>query len=288
MTTFIDSLANLRDSRKVSYKIYGDENENTIIFFHGFGSSASAVHPDVNLLNKYNIRFIAVNRPGYGESEVKQKYSLEDVADDVNELLTSLGIRKVAVIGWSAGGLYSQVFADKYSDKVNSLNLVSSAIPLDGRESEAFLPTNWKIIRVMNKYIPFLTKLFFQKLSKDLSKNFEVTLKKSIGQMVDADKKIALDPMMKPVITKGAIEAYHNRGTAVFYDAVALCGKYPQFTTYCHRVNIWQGGRDEVWTLATSNYLRGKYVNSNYSIFDDEGHLLYLSKWEEILKASLN
>ena len=103
------------------------------IFLHGFGSSASSIHPDTKLLDKYNVRLFAINRPGYGDSDVVTKYSMEDFADSLNEFLIAKGIKKVSFIGWSAGGLYSQVFTDKYSEKVTSLNLVSSAIPLNSK-----------------------------------------------------------------------------------------------------------------------------------------------------------
>jgi pimeloyl-ACP methyl ester carboxylesterase len=283
-SSIINLSTSLRNNRKVSYKIFGNENENTVVYFHGFGSSASTFPPDIDIFNKYHIRFIAINRSGYGESELSRKYSLEDVADDTDELLTSLGVKNVAVLGYSAGGLYSQVFADKYPNKVSSLNLVSSAIPLT-RKTSKYLPINWKIIRILNSYIPVLSKMFFQRFSKKLNKNLQATLQESIDQMVDADRKIALDPIMGEIITKGAIEAYHNQGIAVYYDAVALCGIYPEFAPYSTKVNIWQGGKDKVWTPATSQYLRSKYVNCTYTTFKEEGHLLYLSKWEEIIKA---
>ncbi|MBS4177455.1 alpha/beta hydrolase [Lederbergia citrea] len=289
MHYFKDSYIHLRDNRKLSFKSYGDTNENTVIFFHGFGSSASAIHPDPKILEKSNIHFIAVNRPGYGESTLNGKYSMEDVADDINELLDSKEIQKVSVIGYSAGGLYSQFFTDKYSEKVNSLNLVSSAIPLNSKETKKILPSNWKMISNMNRYFPFMTKVFFSKLSKELTNNLETTLQKSINDMVEEDQRIVSDLNIRNVITKGAVEAYHNKGYAVYYDALALCKKITTIKTPPSniKVNIWQGGKDNIWTPSTSLYLRDKYTHSTFSFIEDEGHLLYLSQWNEILKKSL-
>ncbi|MCJ8008164.1 alpha/beta fold hydrolase [Lederbergia wuyishanensis] len=288
MNNFKDSYIHLLDNRKLSFKSYGDKNENKVIFFHGFGSSASAIHPDTTLLDRNNIHLIAVNRPGYGDTTLNGIYTMEDIADDVNELLENKGIQKVSVIGYSAGGLFSQVFADKYSEKVISLNLVSSAIPLNSKETKKILPSNWKMISYMNQYIPFMSKSFFRKLSRELTNNLEATVQKSINQMVEADKRIVDDTNIKLVITKGAIEAYHNNGYAVYYDALALCKKITLNKLSSNiKVNIWQGGKDNVWTPSTSKYLREKYTNSTMSFLDDEGHLLYLSQWEEILKKSL-
>ncbi|MEH7384592.1 alpha/beta hydrolase [Bacillus sp. JJ1521] len=290
MKEYDESFIRLQDNRKLSYLSYGDTNENTVIFLHGFGSSASSIHPDTKILDKYNVRFFAINRPGYGDSDVQIKYSMEDFADSINEFLITKGIEKASIIGWSAGGLYSQVFTGKYSKKVTSLNLISSAIPLNSNETTKILPTNWKSIVNMNKYIPLITKFYFKSLSKKLTNNLDSTIQKSIQQMVEEDKKVAIDPIMKSVIIKGAVESYRNKGIGVYYDTLALCQKldYKRNPFHKTKVNIWQGGKDTIWTSETSNYLREKYSNSTYSFIDNEGHLLYLSHWDEILKKSVN
>ncbi|KMY54586.1 hypothetical protein AC623_12185 [Bacillus sp. FJAT-27231] len=289
--TFLqDSFTFLQDNRKLSYVSYGETNENTVIFFHGFGSSVSSIHPDTTILDKYNVRFFAVNRPGYGNSDLMLKYTMEDYADFVNNFLIAKGIQKVSIIGWSAGGLYSQVFADKYPEKVTSLNLVSSAIPLNSNETKKILPSNWKMISNMNRYIPIMTKIYFKNLSKKLSNNLDGTIQESIQQMVESDQKVVNDPLMRTVIMKGTVEAYSNEGLGVYYDALALCKavKCASNPLLNANVHIWQGEKDTIWTLETSNYLRKKYPNSTYSFIKNEGHLLYLSHWDEILKKTLS
>lgn len=290
MKNYYNSFMHLPNNRKLSYIGYGDQNENTVIFLHGFGSSVSSIHPDTEVMDKYNIRFFAVNRPGYGDSDIESKYSLEEFADDLNEFLIAKGIERAAIVGWSAGGLYSQVFTDKYPEKVTSLNLISSAIPLNSDYTKRLLPMNWKMIRNMNRYMPFMTKFFFNSLSKKITKDLDSTIQDSIKQMVEEDKKVANDPIMQAVITKGAVESYHNRGIGVYYDAIALCQKLNEVRTPIlnTKVHIWQGGKDTVWTAETSNYLREKYANSTFSFIDDAGHLLYLSHWDEILKKSVS
>ncbi len=287
--TYNDSLIRLKDERTLSYREYGDTNENTVLFFHGFGSSAGAIHPDPNILDANNIRFFAVNRPGYGASDLAANYSPEDFADTVNEFLMAKNIDKASIIGWSAGGLYSQIFAEKYPEKVSSLNLVSSAIPLNSKETRNILPSNWKMINSMNRYFPFLTKYFFKSLSKKLTKDLDAAIQESIKQMVEEDKKVANDPTMKPVIIRGAVESYHNRGLGVYADAPALCKNISTKAQHLldTKVNIWQGSEDNVWTPATSEYLRQRYPASTYSFIEKEGHLLYLSHWNEILKKAV-
>lgn len=129
MQNYYESSISLSNNMKLSYTGYGDSNQNTVIFFHGFGSSVHAIHPDPTILDQHNIRFYALNRPGYGDSDIGLGYSMEDYADWLNEFLIAKNIQKASLIGWSAGGLYSQVFTDKYAEKVESLTLVSKGYP---------------------------------------------------------------------------------------------------------------------------------------------------------------
>ena len=290
MSNYYESYILLSNNRKLSYIGYGDNNQNTVIFFHGFGSSVHSIHPDIKILDENNIRFFAINRPGYGDSDFELEYSMEDYADWIIEFLTAKGIQKASLIGWSSGGLYSQVFAGKYPEKVTSLNLVSSAIPLNSSETKSILPMNWKMIRNMNRYMPLMTKTYFKSLSKKVTKSLDSIIQKSIEQMVEEDKKVANDHILQEAIIKGTVEGYRNNGNGVYYDALALCKKIPKLKNPASntKVNIWQGGEDTVWTSKTSAYLREKYSNSTYSFIDNAGHLLYLSHWDEILKKSVS
>ncbi|WP_226087680.1 alpha/beta fold hydrolase [Mesobacillus sp. S13] len=290
MQNYYESSISLSNNMKLSYTGYGDSNQNTVIFFHGFGSSVHAIHPDPTILDQHNIRFYALNRPGYGDSDIGLGYSMEDYADWLNEFLIAKNIQKASLIGWSAGGLYSQVFTDKYAEKVESLTLVSSAIPLNSEETKSVLPSNWKMIRNMNKYIPFMTKFYFKSLSKKVAKNLDGVIQESVKQMVEEDKKVMNNPTIQPAILKGTVEGYRNSGIGVYYDALALCNKMNESKNpgFNGKVHIWQGSADTIWTSDTSNFLKEKYTNSTYTSIDNGGHLLYLSHWDEILRKSVS
>ena len=131
-----------------------------------------------------------------------------------------------------------------------------------------------------------MTKYYFKKSNKKITKDLHSTIQESIKQMVEEDKRVANDPRLQQVIIKGAGESYRNSGIGVYYDALALCKKISDKKNPILnvKVNIWQGGKDTIWTPNTSNFLREKYSNSTYSFVDNEGHLLYLSHWDEILE----
>ncbi|MGM1048091.1 MAG: alpha/beta fold hydrolase [Bacillota bacterium] len=215
----------LSDQRHIGVTVYGNMNQNNdiIVFFHGFGSSGSSIHPDINILNELKLCLIAIDRPGVGLSDVHRNYTVHDHCHDVKEVMEHFEVDNYALLGWSAGGLYSQAYASMFPKDVVSLSLVSSAIAISSKESNKYLSNGWKIIRFINKYLPNFTKRHFRKFSKQLNKDIERVLDKSIREMVDADKQIASVSFIRTILREAALEGYGNSGTGVYSDARALC-----------------------------------------------------------------
>jgi pimeloyl-ACP methyl ester carboxylesterase len=74
-------------------------------------------------------RIIAVSRFGYGLSPLPQDPSPAAQADNYAALLDTLGIRKVVLVGTSAGTASSLHFAIRHSDRCSALVLWSMAVP---------------------------------------------------------------------------------------------------------------------------------------------------------------
>lgn len=288
METILDRMIELPDGRILAYKIYGKPIGKPILFFHGFGSSAAAIDPDLDWLEQKNAYILAVQRPGYGNSYIKKGYMMSDFAHDIKYVIDRLGIDKVSVVGWSAGGLYSQVFAQMYPERVESISLVSSAIPFNNKQSSKVLPTNWKMIHMMNRLFPFLSKRFFNNLSNKINDQLDRTIEQSIKEMIESDRMIVNQPTIREKITHGAQEAYQHKGLAVYYDALAMTEKIDNTNHLTpFKVYIWQGDQDRIWTLKTSEYLRGRYQNAVLQIVEGQGHLLYLSHWNHIIDQAV-
>lgn len=79
-----------------------------IVFIHGHLTNKQffASQRDSSLLSEY--RLIFLDLPGYGESDApsdpEKTYSWPGYADSVAELVQSLGLKNVMVVGWSLGG----------------------------------------------------------------------------------------------------------------------------------------------------------------------------------------
>ncbi|MEM9527181.1 MAG: alpha/beta hydrolase [Bacteroidota bacterium] len=96
-----------------------------VLCFHGGHSNCGDTlwHKGFDLRR---FRLITPSRPGYGNTPLANFSQPERAAELVNALLDILGIKQLAIIGISAGGLTALAFAGQYPKRVEKLLLLSA------------------------------------------------------------------------------------------------------------------------------------------------------------------
>lgn len=110
---------------EIHFYTIGDLNEPTILWLHGtFGSSYDFIEASARFLEE-GYSSIAIDYYGHGQTNRPlQDVSIYDMADDIIEVLSSLDVSMVTVIGISRGGTIASALYDEYSDYINCLVLV--------------------------------------------------------------------------------------------------------------------------------------------------------------------
>ena len=257
----------------------------TVLFFHGFGSSAAALPADERLLTANDLQILCVNRPGVGGSALLKHYTVDTVTADAKAVLEQLHIGQCVVAGWSAGGLFAQAFAQTYPGTVLSLHLISSALPFAKKDVGNALPGRWKSVRFINRYFPFLAKTGFRSVSTKAQKFPDGLMQQSLKEMVAADREVASDKRYYTLLLQAAVEGFAHEGKAVFAEANALSAAMIDYSRITGPVHIWTGKQDNIWPVATAQYLQDRLPQSQLHLFRHSGHLLYLREWEKIVTA---
>jgi pimeloyl-ACP methyl ester carboxylesterase len=78
---------------------------------------------------KLNAHVIAVDRPGFGLSDLKSGRQILDWPDDVIELGDALRLNRFAALGLSSGGPYSAACALRIYQRLTAVGLVSCEFP---------------------------------------------------------------------------------------------------------------------------------------------------------------
>ncbi|KAI0194884.1 Alpha/Beta hydrolase protein [Xylaria flabelliformis] len=94
---------------KVTYADFGHQNDERVLLFCGplFGSRY-VLTPKDKLAQRYGVRVISPDRPGFGgTTDVEPGDRVRVWLDIVQALLQHLGIKQVSILGYSCGSIYA-------------------------------------------------------------------------------------------------------------------------------------------------------------------------------------
>jgi pimeloyl-ACP methyl ester carboxylesterase len=264
----------LHDGRKLCFRSFGDKGGEPVFYFHGFPSSGQEVRLNSGdrTAKDLNLHIIAVNRPGYGESEFQAGRNLLDWPDDISELADSLGIDKFSVLGVSGGGPYAIACAYKIPSRLKKVGVVSGMGPFTapGAKKSASAP----ILRSPR----FMQNLMLKGFKKALDKNPEKVARRMRKGFPEADNAIIAIPEERDVLLNALKEGLSAGPEGAKQDAKIYKGYWGfSLEDVKQQVYLWHGEEDLSVRIETAKSVAGQLANCLPRYFPGEGHfsLLY-------------
>lgn len=116
----------LPGGRVLGWAEFGDPAGPPVVFLHGTPGSRLS-RPDDSALS--GVRLITLDRPGYGRSDSVRRSTLLGVADDVGALMTSLGIERFGVAGFSGGAPYALACGVRFAHRLTGVAVAGCTGP---------------------------------------------------------------------------------------------------------------------------------------------------------------
>lgn len=278
----------LPDERMLAYEEYGDPQGKPIFFFHGTPGSRM-FHPPDDVTRRFGVRLICVDRPGYGGSNFQPGRRILDWPVDVASLADALDIGTFAVAGHSGGGPYALACAYSLPERVRVAAILSGAGPVDAPGAAAGLtPLHWISFKI-GRYIPWplvrvMAWIFFHKAAADPARAIDVDQR----PRVMADEDVLKIPGVRENCIQSDVEAY-RQGLLGFSWEVCLITRPWGFPLVAIKVpvHLWHGTTDDFTTTGMARSMAENIPNCTARILKDEGHMLLIPHWEEILGAIL-
>ena len=138
-----DHLLDLDDGRTIGYATWGEPSGSTVFVGHGTPGSRLdryAALDDPEWVRGRRLRFVGVDRPGYGYSDPWPEASLLDCAGDFVRVADDLGLERFWALGVSGGAPYVIALGVLAPERVGRVALVSGAdVGLDEDETPEVL-----------------------------------------------------------------------------------------------------------------------------------------------------
>ncbi len=134
-----DHLLELEDGRTLGYATWGDADGWPVFIGHGTpGSRLDRYAPldDPEWVRRRRVRFVGVDRPGYGYSDPWPEASLIDCAGDFVRVADDLGLERFAALGASGGAPYVIALGALVPERVVRIAVVSGAAAIGGLDEE--------------------------------------------------------------------------------------------------------------------------------------------------------
>jgi len=288
MPTKTDNQIKLKDGRILGYAEYGDPQGQPVLHFHGTPSSRfEADNPDlIAIADRLHVRFIVPDRPGIGLSDWKP-YTVASYPDIVVQLADKLGLDRFAVTGLSGGGRFVAACAWKIPQRLTTATIVSGTAPFDLPGVKEALSKQEQQEYSMADKMPWLFRLFLWKFARDARKN-PASIYAMFVNAPDADKALLTQPGVRQAFENMINGAFEQGARAAAYD-YAIIARPWGFSLREIRmpVHIWHGEADTLVSVKQARILAEAIPDAHTRFFPNEGHVLIVSHFEELLNVAV-
>lgn len=116
------------------YEVAGEGKP--VVLVHGNGGNHKVFHVEIQQLVDAGYQVYALDSRGQGENEPLDEYHYDDMAEDVYQFITALGLDKPAYYGWSDGGIIGLTLEIAHPGTVSLLTISGTNLNPEGADPE--------------------------------------------------------------------------------------------------------------------------------------------------------
>lgn len=274
------STVTLRDGRTLAYAEYGHARGVPAFYFHGTpGGRLEGRHLD-QAARLYNVRLIAVDRPGYGRSDFKRDRQLTDWPDDVADLADALALDRFAVVGLSGGGPHAQACAAAMPDRVSAAAIVSGA-----GSPESALDGRGRVARMFIRAMLALTPIFAWWVA--LWAAFWAPRARQWMMPRSVDRVVMRRREVREAFAEEVRDALRPGGRAMAQDLVLFSRPWGFAPADAGAVPVllWHGDHDKIVPVRIGRYFAREIPGCRATFVEDGGHMMIVDRAFDIMSA---
>ena len=276
----------LHDGRTLACAESGASGGTPVFFFHGTPGSRLFRPPD-EVTGRLGVRLICAERPGYGQSTFQPGRRIVDWPADVAALADALGLAGFAVIGHSGGGPHALACAHALPDRVTAAGVVSGAGPVDTPRATDGMIFLHRLGFVAGRYLPWpARRLLVGWMLREIAADPTKAVDRDRDAWPPADRALFTRPDIRELCIRSDTEAYRHGLLAYAWEARLLTRPWGFALSEIRvPVRLWHGTADNSTTLAMARHMAASIAGAELTICEEEGHMLLMPRWEEILRA---
>lgn len=287
--TPLANIVRLPDGRRLCYAEYGAADGNPLLYCHGFPTSRLEAGLFDAAACRLNLRVIAPDRPGYGQSDFLAGRRIGDWASDMEALADHLGWQRFAVLGVSGGAPYAMACGERLGGQVSRLGMVC---PLGQVcSAEATLGMGMLAAQAIRFACaaPFLAGWIYVHLVGPLMRRYPMpALSLLTGAAPQADRQVLRDQAIRQMLAGSVEEAFRQGGQGAAHDLYLYTRPWDiDPGAIAAETHLWHGEADRTVPAAMGRQLAALIPGCRANFYPEEGHFSLPIRHAEAILAAL-
>jgi pimeloyl-ACP methyl ester carboxylesterase len=282
----------LGDGRTIGYATWGDPEGTPVFIGHGTPGSRLALSPgldDPEWLRQECLRFIGVDRPGYGYSDPWVEASLLDCAGDLVRVADDLGLERFWALGVSGGAPYILALGVLVPERLGGVAVLSGLGMLDRPGAlEGMSEGNVEEIKMAMDSSEELTTAL-REATEAMREDPEGSLAELSEELPEVDRRMLERPDVRTFLIETFQEAVRQGATGWIDDDLRQVRPWPFRLEELGGVGvrIHHGEDDTLVPAHHAKHLAEGIPGSRLRLYADEGHLSFDKHLKEIVQTLL-
>jgi pimeloyl-ACP methyl ester carboxylesterase len=275
----------LRDGRRLSYAAAGPPDGFPVLYLHGaIGSPIRRSAVLDAAIARLHIRYLMVDRPGFGASDPRPGRTVADFAADIEDLADAIGFERFSVIGVSAGGPYALACAWALADRLRAAAAVSSIVPASAPSHAGAVDVRYRLALIALARAPQQAACLADG-ALGLLRRHPAALARAMAVSAPPMERALLAEREAREIATHSFLAATERGTAPMIEDYLVCHRDWGFDprTARGRVHLWHGAHDRLIPAEHARRLGVTLPNCVWMPVPEDGHFFLRRRLDQIL-----
>jgi pimeloyl-ACP methyl ester carboxylesterase len=282
----------LTNGRTIAYATWGDPEGTPVFIGHGTPGSRLALSPgldDPEWIRQQRLRFIGVDRPGYGFSDPWPEASLLDCAGDFVWVADDLGLERFAALGISGGAPYVLALGVLVPERLRGVAIVSGLGALDRPDALEEMSEGNVAEMKMAMESPDDLAAAHREAARVIRDGPEVIFEGLAEELPEVDRLMLEQPDVRAFLIETFQEAVRQEARGWIDDDLRQVRPWPFRLEEIGTVDvrIHHGEDDTLVPAHHAKHLAEGIPGSRLQLYPDEGHLSFDKHLKEIVQTLL-
>ncbi|MFA5941169.1 MAG: alpha/beta hydrolase [Sinimarinibacterium sp.] len=279
----------LADGRRLAWYEYGDPDGKPCIYTTGSPASGLIGVIYDETARKAGVRWISVDKPGYGHSDPQPRRRLLDWPCDIAALADHLGFQRFANAGQSGGGPHALALAHALPQRITVTLVVAGMGPAtEDWVRDGMRAANRRMFWIA-RHAPWLMRLFMSSYKHAVSspKRRERFVRRQLAGLPPADRAWLDAHPDSMQLQFDALEGAFRQGTRAAADEMRMFARDwgCRLADIKGRVLLWHGTEDASVPVAVARHIAAQLPDCEAHFLDGVGHGMPASVVTAIVEA---